>query len=252
MGRVPSPSVPKPKRRQHAARGRIRTPIDYRDPAENVVRVCFGILDLHVKIAVVSEHPGIQQFILEIVMAAFAVLGHQLGIGERRLGILVKHFHEAVGRSAVQIEIIFFDILAVISLGAGQPEHAFLEDRIASVPQRQGKTDILVAIADPGDTVFAPAEGPAAGVVVGKLIPGIAIGAVIFTHGSPGAFAEAGPPFFPIGLTLPVCFESLMLGRWFHNRSPSIKVFQPGQRLPAQVPKRQTTQAGPDKKAASG
>jgi len=45
-----------------------------------------------------------------------------------------------MGRRGVQVEIILFDVLAVIPLRASEPEDAFLEDRILAVPKRQGKT----------------------------------------------------------------------------------------------------------------
>ena len=43
---------------------------------------------------------------------------------------------------------MLLDVFAVIALFAGQAEEAFFEDGIAAVPESQGETDQLVAVAD--------------------------------------------------------------------------------------------------------
>ena len=48
--------------------------------------------------------------------------------------ILVQVPHVRVRRSAVEIEVAFLDILAVIALAVGQSEETFLENRILAVP----------------------------------------------------------------------------------------------------------------------
>ena len=63
-----------------------------------------------------------------------------------------------------------------------------------AVPQGERKAQPLLLIADSREAVFAPAICPAARVVVGKVVPGIAIGGIIFAHCSPLAFAEVRPP----------------------------------------------------------
>ena len=60
----------------------------------------------------------------------------------------------------VDVEVILLDILAVIPLAVGEAEEAFLEDGIALVPQRKGKTQALLVVGDPTQTVLAPAVGP--------------------------------------------------------------------------------------------
>ena len=73
-----------------------------------------------------------------------------------------------------------------------------------AIPQRKGEAEVLIAITDTCQPIFVPAVDTAAGMVVGKVMPGITIGAVIFTHGAPSALAEIGPPMFPIRLVVAI------------------------------------------------
>ena len=44
-------------------------------------------------------------------------------------------------RRAVEIEVVLFDVLAVIAFVAGQAEEPLLEDRVLFIPQREGEAD---------------------------------------------------------------------------------------------------------------
>ena len=57
---------------------------------------------------------------------------------------------------------------------------------------------MLLFIAKAADAVFVPAIGSAAGVIVGKIVPGVAVGAIVFAHGAPGPLAEVRAPALPI------------------------------------------------------
>ena len=59
------------------------------------------------------------------------------------------------------------------------------------------KHEELVAVADAGDAVLAPAVGLAAGQVVRQVVPGVAVGAVVLADGGPGAVADVGAPAAP-------------------------------------------------------
>ena len=50
--------------------------------------------------------------------------------------ILVQILHVGVRRCAIEIEVVFLDVLAVIPLIAGQPEQTLLQDGITFVPER--------------------------------------------------------------------------------------------------------------------
>jgi hypothetical protein len=119
------------------------------------------------------------------------------------LGIFIEELHVGVGGGAVQIEVIFFDVLAVIALRVGHPEEPLFEDGVLPVPQGQGQAEARFVIGKPGQAVLPPAIGPGAGLVMGKVIPGLAAGAVILPHRAPLAFTQVRPPFQPRNLTLP-------------------------------------------------
>ena len=71
-------------------------------------------------------------------------------------------------RRTVEVEVVLLDILAVIALAVGQAEQALLEDRVAAVPQREGKAQTLLLVADAGDAVLAPVIGARAGLDRGR------------------------------------------------------------------------------------
>jgi hypothetical protein len=39
-----------------------------------------------------------------------------------------------MGRRAVQVEVIFLGVLAMVALAVGEPEEPFLEDRVFTIP----------------------------------------------------------------------------------------------------------------------
>src|SRR5262249_2780898 len=94
-----------------------------------------------------------------------------------------------------------------IAFVACQSEDALLQDRIAPIPQRQGEADDLVPIADPRNSVFAPAIGARSGMVVRKELPGGSVGAVILAHRAPLALGERRPPAVPIFFARAIVFE---------------------------------------------
>ena len=74
-------------------------------------------------------------------------------------------------RRAVEVEVIFFDVFAVVPFAIGEPEETFLEDRVFAVPERERKAQPLLVVGDPGKAVFAPTIGARAGVIVGEDSP---------------------------------------------------------------------------------
>jgi hypothetical protein len=101
-------------------------------------------------------------------------------------------------RSGIQIVVKLFRVFAVIALTVGETEDAFLENRVASIPQGERKTKALGIIADAGKTVFAPPIRAAAGMIVRKIFPGIAVRRVIFPYRAPLALGEVRTPTFPV------------------------------------------------------
>jgi hypothetical protein len=58
--------------------------------------------------------------------------------------------HVRVRGRAIEVEVVLFDVLPVIALAVRESEHPLLEDRIATVPERQGETKKLLVITDTG------------------------------------------------------------------------------------------------------
>ena len=92
--------------------------------------------------------------------------------------------------------------------------------RIGSRPfQNAGaKHEELVAVADAGDAVLAPAIGLAAGQVVAEEVPGVAVGAVVLADGGPGPLADVRAPAPPRSDVVADLGESCMFGGiWRHT-----------------------------------
>src|SRR5215510_2785584 len=128
--------------------------------------------------------------------------GDMVIVGIRSLRGLVKILHVGVGRSAVKVEVVFFDVFAVIAFGIGKSKETLLEDRIFPVPQCQGKTENLMVVRDAGKAIFSPAIGARAGLVMGEISPGVSTLAVIFADGAPLTLTEIGAPLLPFGTGL--------------------------------------------------
>ena len=159
-GNPRGPVVPKPQGRQKVQLGRLRPPVDRRDLHQDVVRAVFGVLDEDVEVAVVLKDAGVEQFVLHLVAGAPAVRFHQISIGERRLRVLIEVLHVGMCRRAVEVEVIFFDVLAVVAFAVCEPEEPLLEDRVFSVPEGERKAEELLVIGNPRQPVLAPAIGP--------------------------------------------------------------------------------------------
>src|SRR3974390_2359216 len=105
----------------------------------------------------------------------------------------------------------------MIALVPGQAEESLLQNRVVLVPERQSKTDHLSSVADTSDTVFIPTVSARASVVVGEILPSIAIRTVVFADGAPRALAEVWPPTLPMLLPRRGFCEANLLLR--HRRS---------------------------------
>ena len=116
LGDPRRPVVAEPERRQEVQFRRVRSPVGRGDPDQDVFRPGFGILDEDVEVSVVVEDAGVEEFILHLVPGATTVRLHQVGVGEGRLRVLVEVLHVRVGRRAVEVEVVFLDVLAVIAL----------------------------------------------------------------------------------------------------------------------------------------
>ena len=78
--------------------------------------------------------PVSSNFEFGIKLVATPVFVHELSVRERRLRILVQVLQVRMGRSAVEIEVIFFGVLAVVPFVAGESEDPFLQERVFPIP----------------------------------------------------------------------------------------------------------------------
>ena len=81
-----------------------------------------------------------------------------------------------MGGCGIEVVKIFFDVFAVVAFRAGEAEEPFLQNRIVRVPKCQGKTEPALAVGDTEQAIFAPAISAASGVIVGEIIPDVAVG----------------------------------------------------------------------------
>src|SRR6266567_1314867 len=100
-------------------------------------------------------------------------------------------------RRAVDVKVVFLNVLAVVSFAVREAEHAFFEDGVFAIPQGHAEAQQLLVIADSCKTVLAPVIRTGSGLVVGEVVPGISVLAVIFPNRAPLSFAEVRSPFSP-------------------------------------------------------
>src|SRR5437667_7184001 len=97
-------------------------------------------------------------------------------------------------RRVIKVEVVLLDVLAMVAFMRRQPEEAFLEDRVFAIPEGRRKYEDLVAIAEAGDAILAPAIRFAACQPVRQILPDVTVRAVIFADGSPGPVADVRTP----------------------------------------------------------
>ena len=171
--------------------------ITHADLDEEVFRRLLGILHKDIEVAITVEDTGIQQLIFHVATVAPPVCLDQIAVGIFRLRILVQILHVRVCRRAVEIEIVFFDIFAMVCLAVRQAKHAFFEDGVFPVPQRKRKAQLLLVIADASKTIFAPVIGAGSGLVMAEVVPGITILAIVLANRTPLPLAKVGAPLPP-------------------------------------------------------
>src|SRR5258708_20760100 len=132
-----------------------------------------GKIYKYIKIAVAIEYSGVEQLVLWLGLWTLAVLFANPRIRKRGLRIFVQILHVGMSRCRIEVEVILFDVFAVIAFVSGQAKKTLLEDRVLSVPEGQGKTQALVAATNTGQAIFIPTTSPRLSVILRKLLPGI-------------------------------------------------------------------------------
>src|SRR5512143_4160678 len=118
-----------------------------------------------------------------------------------------------MGGCVIDVIVEFLDVFAVVALKTGQPEEPLFQDRVFSVPEGEGKAEVLVDVRYTPKTVFAPAVGAGAGMVVREILPCLAALAIVLTDCTPLTLAQLWAPFFPEDLVCPVLLKPNLFGR---------------------------------------
>ena len=103
------------------------------------VGVGLRVVDLDDPVAVVVEDAGVEQLVLRLELRASPVLDDQVVVRERRLRVVVAPAEPGAAGHGVEVPPVLLDVLAVVALAVGQPEHPLLEDRVPPVPQREAR-----------------------------------------------------------------------------------------------------------------
>src|SRR5262249_49048379 len=194
---IPRPRVAKPYRRQQVKLRRFGASIGRAYANEYVFGSRLRVFDDDIEIAIIVEYACVHQLEFRLLTAATPIFFGEPRVRELGLRVFVEKLHVAVRRCRIEIEVILFDILAVIALGAAESKQALFQYGIAPVPQRKRKADILMAVRDPGYAVFAPAVSFRLSMCVRQVVPRGPVRAVVFANGSPRAFAQVWAPPLP-------------------------------------------------------
>src|SRR5258708_12562826 len=108
--------------------------------------------------------------------------------------MFVQHLHVGMRRRAVEIEVKFLQVLAVIALLIRQPEEPFLDDRIMPVPERERYAPVERVVTESGNAVLAPAVHAAPCMFLRKVVPCAALFAVAFPTSPPFPLPQLIPP----------------------------------------------------------
>src|ERR1043166_5887212 len=114
------------------------------NPDQDVLRRLLGIFDEDIKVPIIVEYACINQFEFLLLAGPLAVDAHQFVVWIGLLRVFIKIFHVGVRWSTVEVEVVFFNVLTVISLTIREAKGPLLENRIVSVPQRKGETEYLL------------------------------------------------------------------------------------------------------------
>src|SRR5689334_8425432 len=226
---VPGPCIAKPDRRQKPNRGGFGTAIARGDAHEKIIGAGLGVFDNDIEVAVLPEGAGVEKFELGILLRAASIFRHQFAVGKSPLRILVEKLHVRVRGRGVEMKVILLHVFAVVSFISGQAEEPFLENGIGFVPESEAETDILMTVANGGESVLVPTVGARAGLVVRKVLPGFSRGAVVLANRAPGPVTDVRSPALPVCLASSRFFETF----FFRIHGGNLPDFSSVERWPA-------------------
>ena len=149
--------------------------VEHLDAHDGFIFALLGVGDPHFEESIGIERGGVEQFVFIVMRVTTTVLAHQRFIGKRALRIDIHHAIERMRGQRILMKPNLFRVLAVIAFAVGQAKQALFENRILAVPQRNRETNVLILVAPTRESVFAPAIGATARVIVRKRIPRVSI-----------------------------------------------------------------------------
>ena len=176
----------------------LRAGVGDLDDHQQVVRACLGVVHLGDPVPVAVERASVEQLVLGLVPVAGGVDVDQVLVRERVLRVVVAPPVPGMAGDGVQVPPVLLDVLAVVTLRAGQPERALLQDRVPPVPQRQPQAQPLLDIAEPGQPVLPPPVSPGPRMIMRQVIPRVPVRAVVLPDRPPLPLADIRPPPVPL------------------------------------------------------
>src|SRR5262249_38570354 len=152
------------------------------------------------------------QLELGLASRAAAILLDQPRVRELVLRVLVERLQIRMRGRRIEVVVELLHVLAVVALVAGEPEEALLQDRVASVPEREREAQPALAGGDPAEPVLPPPVRAAGGVVVRQVSPGGPASRVVLAHGAPLPLGEVRSPALPVEDAPGVLVEAPSLG----------------------------------------
>jgi hypothetical protein len=95
-----------------------------------------------------DEDARVSQFELRSREPSPTILFYELTARKFGLRIFVKCSRIRIGRSSIQVIIVFLNVFSMVSFRAGETKKAFLQDRIVSVPECERKTKPALAVSE--------------------------------------------------------------------------------------------------------
>ena len=202
-GRVPPrPGIPKGNGGQNCNGCILFSPVVHRHADEHVLLIGLGVLHKNIEVLILIEDTRVHDLVLGLIFTPAGVFLPYFLVGKQILGILVEHFHVGMRGGTIQVIVHFLHVLAMVGLSVGKAKDSLFQHFVLMVPECERQADMLLAIRETANSLLAPAVGFGARHLVGNVVPGIAIPAVILPHGTPLPFRQIGAPFFPTFIIL--------------------------------------------------
>ncbi len=105
-------------------RRRIWPPIRYANPDQQIFRLAFAYFHNDIKVSALVENARIDQLVLSIVFGSPLIFVNQLCVRKFGLRVFVQILHVGMSWRIVQVKVILFHVLAMVSFVTIQSQTA--------------------------------------------------------------------------------------------------------------------------------